>query len=96
LEGLLEKKRLVCFFAHLENFVAIWYILWPIGNFVLIFGVYFSVLFGILCQEKSGNPELDHVLKPIKLKQKNSFNTVLSCETTIEHVLTFDIPLRTA
>jgi hypothetical protein len=32
---------------------AILYILWPIGNFVIIFS-----RFGILNQEKSGNPEI--------------------------------------
>jgi hypothetical protein len=38
----------------LEYFTAIWYILWPFGNVVVIW-LYFS-RFGILCLEKSGNP----------------------------------------
>jgi hypothetical protein len=41
------------FYAHLEYITAIWYILWSFGNFVVILYV-----FGILCQEKSGNPDL--------------------------------------
>jgi hypothetical protein len=34
--------------------MAIWYILWPFGNIVVIFHH-----FGILCQEKSGNPGIE-------------------------------------
>jgi hypothetical protein len=32
----------------------IWYILWPFGNLVTIW--YIFLRFGLLCQEKSGNP----------------------------------------
>jgi hypothetical protein len=32
------------------------YLLWPFGNLVAIYYI-FSTRFGILCQEKSGNPE---------------------------------------
>jgi hypothetical protein len=42
------------FLGHLEYFMTIWYILWPFGNLVLIWNIY--PRFGILCQEKSGNP----------------------------------------
>jgi hypothetical protein len=42
------------FYGHLEYFTVIWYILWPFGNVVLIW--YIFPHFGILCQEKSGNP----------------------------------------
>jgi hypothetical protein len=41
-------------YGHLEYFTVIWYILWPFGNFVVI--LYIFPRFGILCQEKSGNP----------------------------------------
>jgi hypothetical protein len=41
------------FYGHLVYFVSIWYI------FVVIL-VYFS-RFGMLCKEKSGNPEVDYV-----------------------------------
>jgi hypothetical protein len=37
------------FFGHLEHFTAIWYILWPIGNLVVIW--YIFPRFGILCQK---------------------------------------------
>jgi hypothetical protein len=37
--------------------MAIWYILWPFGNVVVIW--YMFPRFGILCQEKSGNTVLD-------------------------------------
>jgi hypothetical protein len=43
------------FYGHLEYSTIIWYILWPIGNVVVIWNVFSR--FGILCQEKSGNPE---------------------------------------
>jgi hypothetical protein len=42
------------FHGHLEYFTAIRYILWPFGNFVVIW--YNFPRFGILCREKSGNP----------------------------------------
>jgi hypothetical protein len=45
------------FYGHLEYFTAIWYILWPFGNVVVIW--YMFPRFGILCQEKSGNTVLD-------------------------------------
>jgi hypothetical protein len=35
-------------------FTVIWYNLWPFGNVVVIW--YIFPRFGILCQEKSGNP----------------------------------------
>jgi hypothetical protein len=38
----------------LVYFTAIWYILWPFGNVAEIW--YIFPRFGILCQEKSGNP----------------------------------------
>jgi hypothetical protein len=34
--------------------MAIWYILWPLGNVVVI--CYIFLCLGILCQEKSDNP----------------------------------------
>jgi hypothetical protein len=40
-------------YEHLVYFVAIWYILWLFGKF-----------FGMLCQEKSGNPARE--LLPLK------------------------------
>jgi hypothetical protein len=43
------------FFGNLEYFTVIWYILWPFGNAVVILYI-FPRFFGILCQEKSGNP----------------------------------------
>jgi hypothetical protein len=44
------------FYGHLVYFMAVWYILWPFGIF---YGhlVYFPH-FGLLYQEKSGNPVL--------------------------------------
>jgi hypothetical protein len=42
------------FFGHLEHFTVIWYISWPIGNVPVLW--YIFQRFGILCQEKSGNP----------------------------------------
>jgi hypothetical protein len=44
------------FYGHLKYFTVNWYILWPFGNVVVIW--YIFLRFGILCQEKSGNPGL--------------------------------------
>jgi hypothetical protein len=43
--------------GYLEFVTAIWYMLWPFGNFVAIW--YIFPRFGQLCQEKSGNTGLD-------------------------------------
>jgi hypothetical protein len=48
----LEWKGLV--YGHTEYFTAIWYILWPFGNVVIIWYIFLGL--GILCQGKSGNP----------------------------------------
>jgi hypothetical protein len=42
------------FYGHLECFPAILYILWPFGKVVVIW--YIFPRFGILYQEKSGDP----------------------------------------
>jgi hypothetical protein len=42
------------FYGHLEYFAEIWEVLWPFGKFVLIW--YIFPVFGIVYQEKSGNP----------------------------------------
>jgi hypothetical protein len=42
---------LVYFYAHLEYVLGTWYILWSLGNFVVIWNI--SPRLGILCQEKS-------------------------------------------
>jgi hypothetical protein len=47
-------KNAGIFYGHLEYFTAIWYILWPFGNVVVIW--YIFPLFGILCQEKIWQP----------------------------------------
>jgi hypothetical protein len=50
LEGL-RMENVGIFNAHLENIVAVWYILWSLGNF----GIFFPVL--VYCvKKKSGNP----------------------------------------
>jgi hypothetical protein len=43
------------FYGHLVYFTAIWYILWPCGNVVVIWYIFFRFS-AFLCQEKSGNP----------------------------------------
>jgi hypothetical protein len=48
------------FYGHLEYFTVIWYILWPFGNVVVIW--YIFPRFGLLCQEKSGNPDCNTVV----------------------------------
>jgi hypothetical protein len=49
------------FYSHLEYFTVLWYILWPFGNVMEIW--YIFPRFGILCQEKSGNPGAEAGLK---------------------------------
>jgi hypothetical protein len=50
----LEWKMFYIFYAHLEYIMFIWYVLWPFGNFVVVWDIF--QLYGNLCQEKSGNP----------------------------------------
>jgi hypothetical protein len=50
----LAKEVVGLFYGHLVYFTVIWYILWQFGVFVGYL-VYFS-RFGMLHQEKSGNP----------------------------------------
>jgi hypothetical protein len=45
------------FYAHLEHFMVIWYILWPFGNVMVIW--YIFPRFGKFCQEKSGKPDFN-------------------------------------
>jgi hypothetical protein len=52
LEGF-GKERVGIFFGHIKNTMDIWYILLLFGNLVAIWYIF---RFGILCQEKSGNP----------------------------------------
>jgi hypothetical protein len=56
----LEWKR---FYGHLEYISDTWYTLWSFGNFGVM--KYIFPRFGILCQEKSGNPDR-HQIKVIK------------------------------
>jgi hypothetical protein len=52
--GGLAKENLDIFYDHLVYFTAIGNILWPFGHLMVIW--YISSRFGILYQEKSGNP----------------------------------------
>jgi hypothetical protein len=68
-------KNVGIFYAHLEYIMAIWCILWSFGNFV-IFGRYIFHHFGILCQEKSGNPG-----QMLQLLFERFFARTPSCQT---------------
>jgi hypothetical protein len=59
------------FFVHLEHFTAIWYILWSFGNVVIIW--YGFHHFGVLCQEKSGNPGLVEFVRKAPKMWPNAF-----------------------
>jgi hypothetical protein len=50
-------KHVDIYSGHLEYFTANWYIVWAFGNFLVI--CYIFPHFGILYQEKSGNPVLN-------------------------------------
>jgi hypothetical protein len=54
----MEQVGISC--GHLENITAIRYILWPFGDLKAVWHI--SPLFGILCYEKSGNPEQESLL----------------------------------
>jgi hypothetical protein len=67
LEGLV-MKMVGIFYGHLEYLTVIWYILWSFGNLMAIWDIFHR--FGILCQEKSGNPTTDATKK---VKEQFSF-----------------------
>jgi hypothetical protein len=54
---LCQKRTKRLGYGHLKYFTVIWHILWPFGNVVVIW--YIFPRFGILCQEKYGNPAFD-------------------------------------
>jgi hypothetical protein len=70
LEGL-RWETVHIFYGHLGYFMAIWDILWPFGIFYGHLGYFMAICyilcsfwyifssFGIMSQEKSGNPELE-------------------------------------
>jgi hypothetical protein len=47
-------EKIGIFYRHLEYIMVIWYISWPSPNLVAIW--YRLPRFGLLSQEKSGNP----------------------------------------
>jgi hypothetical protein len=49
-------EKVSTFVVHLEYITAIWYILCLFGNLVALWNIF--PRFGILCQEKSGNPAM--------------------------------------
>jgi hypothetical protein len=49
-------KNVGIFNCHLEYFKSICYILCPFGSLVVVWHTHFP-RFGIVCQEKSGNPD---------------------------------------
>jgi hypothetical protein len=61
----LRLENVNIFYSHWEYFTHIWIILWPVGTFCAHL-VRFSG-FGIMFQEKSGNPGRKQDKKPIKL-----------------------------
>jgi hypothetical protein len=59
------------FYGYLEYFTVIWYILWPFVNVAVIW--YIFPRFGILCQEKSGNPACDVFSNSNFTKKRNAY-----------------------
>jgi hypothetical protein len=51
-------ENAVIFYGHLEYLTVVWYILWLFGYALVIW--YIFPRFGILCQEKCGNPGPTH------------------------------------
>jgi hypothetical protein len=46
------------FYVRLEHLTAIWYTSWSFGNVAIFWYIFHH--FGILCQEKSGNPVYEY------------------------------------
>jgi hypothetical protein len=61
-------ENVTIFYGNLEYFTAIWYILWPFVNVVVVW--YIFPRFGTFCQEKSGNPVRCNLLR----KKAHSIN----------------------
>jgi hypothetical protein len=62
------------FYDHLEYFTVVWHILWPFVNVIW----YIFPRFGILCQEKCGNPDYSSFpLSPYQPVQSGRFNPYL-------------------
>jgi hypothetical protein len=66
LEGI-EMEHIGIFYGHLEYIMAIWYIIWPFGGIL----VYYFTRFGILYNEKYGNP--GHKVQRCRLKNYFQF-----------------------
>jgi hypothetical protein len=79
MEGL-EMENVGIFYGHLECNSAIWYMLWPFGKLVIIW--YISPRFGILYQEKSGNPgdTTKHWINPIYVVDATRHENHCSCK----------------
>jgi hypothetical protein len=50
----MENVGIFC--SHLEYFTVIWYNVWSFGNIVSMWYIFHRL--GILCHEKSGNPDV--------------------------------------
>jgi hypothetical protein len=77
MEGL-GMENVALYSGHFEYFMTIGYIYWAFGNFVVIW--YIFPRFGILYQEKSGNPALHDKfrLKPEKIMDHGSPSLISS------------------
>jgi hypothetical protein len=60
---------------NIENFMAFWDILWPFGTFC-VYLVHFSG-FGIMCQEKYGNPASPGFPDGLLSNQMSQFGCIL-------------------
>jgi hypothetical protein len=70
--------------VQMEYLTAIWYILWRLGNFMAIW-----YQFGILCQEKSGNPGC-------RQKDDRRNEAIYSCTEKKMRRLNYSVHARTA
>jgi hypothetical protein len=70
--------NVVIFYGQLEYITAIWYILLSFGNLVIIWYIFHR--FGVLCQEKSGNPDRGSISR-----QQNQKLTSMSDTNGFDH-----------
>jgi hypothetical protein len=81
LEGL-TMENVGIFYGHMEYFTAMCYIFWLFGNLVVIY--YIFTRFGTVCQEISGNPEVERFCQVghrLSGNTANNFITLLNIIT---------------
>jgi hypothetical protein len=67
---ILEGAGIGLFYGHFVDFTAIWYLFWPFWFIFEAFVIFYH--FGILYQEKSGNPDDEDKTQKAAIRTKSS------------------------